>query len=189
MAATEIRSNTVKSVSVAQNPNTIPSWWCGGRTSADSVTGAEWRRHRGEAAQETPATSSFLWHRGGAAVQKENRCCQACSTLAPSSMLFLQRLYLALVGCWELPLQQRGMKGLTLCSRDAHKKKSSAALGSRSPSEETPWKKMLIAQRRRWGASGDGPHVRGEQSSKTRSWKGEHLKDNDPFARQIMILY
>lgn len=73
MAATEIRSNTVKSVSVglARNPNTIPSRRCGGRTSADSVAGASGggageKRHRGQ-----PATQAFYERRGDATVQKE----------------------------------------------------------------------------------------------------------------------
>lgn len=87
----------------------------------------KWRRR--ETAQETPVTRAFYERRGGASVQKEIDAAKHVVRLSPSSMLFLQQLYLALVGCWELPLQQRGMKGLTLCSREAHKKKSSAALG------------------------------------------------------------
>lgn len=86
---------------------------------------------------------------------------------------------------------QGGMKGLTLCSHDAHKKKNKKtkkqplSSGKSLLVQETPWKKMLIAQHR-----GGGPAIpRAKSPSKKRIWERQCLKDNDPFAWKIIILY
>lgn len=76
MAAAEIRSNTVKSVSVGlrRNPTIIPFLMIprqDGRDGRGLGHRDEWRRQRGETAHETRASGAFYERWGGTTVQKE----------------------------------------------------------------------------------------------------------------------